>query len=227
MFPWPKTVVLRWLGRRTLRSKRDAQIVLDSNVFAGVSELLLCSNSSVVTASCEILEKLVDHEDLRTAIRGVGLHLQLVPLLRYRYHSVQRSAVYALHCFDMVEVLLSHLSNLDNISPDLQWYILDILNLRAQKDEQHARLIVDCGAFPACVSTLLRSPDPKILRSTCKVLWNIARYEVLIETVHELGLNTQLIELSTHSDEHVRMTVGNLLNRFEKRVTTGEHARDF
>ncbi|KAJ7722805.1 hypothetical protein B0H16DRAFT_1788456 [Mycena metata] len=207
-------LVLDYLLRRALRSNEEAQLILGSDALGVVSELLLASHPDIILATCDLLGYLFHQELEPTVYRFEVWHPQLTELLTHRDATVRRAAAYVLDGSDMVEALLCHLLS-TNITPTTQVDILNILDWRADKGEQQARLLVQCATFRECTATLLFSPDLAILGTTCSILLNIAKYPSLISTIGAFGLDTQLPILLTHPDEYIQWTLRKLRKRLD------------
>ncbi|KAJ7714140.1 hypothetical protein B0H16DRAFT_1899211 [Mycena metata] len=188
ILPSTRVLVLDYLLRRALRSNEEAQLILGSDALGVVSELLLASHPDIILATCDLLGYLF-HQELEPMVyRFEVWHPQLTELLTHRDATVRRAAAYVLDDSDMVEALLCHLLS-TNITPTTQVDILNILDWRADKGEQQARLLV--------------------------ILLNIAKYPSLISTIGAFGLDTQLPILLTHPDEYIQWTLRKLRKRLD------------
>ncbi|KAJ7030860.1 hypothetical protein C8F04DRAFT_1112719 [Mycena alexandri] len=199
IFPSTRMLVLDHLGSRVLSSKQDAQVVANSNVLGSLPEILRLDTSSphILRSTCTLVGHLAQREELRAIMFGLELHPQLIPLANHRDFEVQKAAVSALNGLDVVEPLLHYF--LSSNSFPMQMTILNILELRARKDEQHARLIVECDTtLRNCISKSLRSANRDILRLVCLLLLNISEYKTLL-----IALSSAMATHFNHLEEYL------------------------
>ncbi|KAJ7727377.1 hypothetical protein B0H16DRAFT_1894474 [Mycena metata] len=218
--PSTRVLVLRHFSLRARNAREDAQVVLDSNLLGLVPELLRSSSPDILFATCNLLKSLGRYREMKNKI-----HSDLVSLLNHRDPCVQKSAVYALDALNLVETLLRHLIT-NKLSPANRMYTLHVLHVRVGKDEQHARLIVECSSLKNCFSMLLQSPDPRILEHTCRILLNLLKYRRLTTAVADLELDKLFLPATpninnpsgaSRLDENRQWAVTKLVERLKQR----------
>ncbi|KAJ7165350.1 hypothetical protein C8R46DRAFT_1277494 [Mycena filopes] len=199
--PATRLLVLEHLSLRAGKSEEDAGAIIDGNALGCTLDLLSWpANPEFVSPACTMFENIVQYRSLVASV--AALSNRLASLLSHANYRVRIMVVDVRVDAGMVESLMHDLMFQD---VHIQSFVLSRLCMRAAKNEQDARSLVDAKPF-ACILDLLQSPDQGILKLTCSLLGAIARHQSLRTVLVEAD-DTQLVTLLKHTDVQVQTRV--------------------